>query len=373
MPSGHDDLGQRRGWLVRLHLDPLLLILMLILIVGGLFVLYSGSDGSIQTVEKQVVRFGLAFVVMFVFAQLDPSVYRRWSPWLFGVGTLALIAVLVAGVGAKGAQRWLQLPGIPRFQPSEFMKLAVPMMLAWYLSRQPLPPGFKAIATALIILGVPTALIVKQPDLGTALLIASAGIFVLFFAGISWKLVGSFFGLAGLAAPLMWFFVMRDYQKQRILTLLDPSSDPLGAGWNIIQSKTAIGSGGLFGKGWMQGTQSHLDFLPESHTDFIVAVLAEEFGFVGVMLLLSVYLMIIGRCLYIATHAQDSYSRLLAGSLTLTFFIYVFVNIGMVSGILPIVGVPLPLISYGGTSAVTLLAGFGILMSIHTHRRMLVS
>lgn len=373
MPSGHDDLGQRRGWLVRLHLDPLLLILMLILIIGGLFVLYSGSDGSIQTVEKQVVRFGLAFVVMFVFAQLDPNVYRRWSPWLFGVGTLALIAVLVAGVGAKGAQRWLQLPGIPRFQPSEFMKLAVPMMLAWYLSRQPLPPGFKAIATALVILGVPTALIVKQPDLGTALLIASAGIFVLFFAGISWKLVGSFFGLAGLAAPLMWFFVMRDYQKQRILTLLDPSSDPLGAGWNIIQSKTAIGSGGLFGKGWMQGTQSHLDFLPESHTDFIVAVLAEEFGFVGVMLLLSVYLMIIGRCLYIATHAQDSYSRLLAGSLTLTFFIYVFVNIGMVSGILPIVGVPLPLISYGGTSAVTLLAGFGILMSIHTHRRMLVS
>ncbi len=373
LTSRDAEMVSRRGLFQRLHLDPVLLVLLLALITAGLFVLYSGSDGSWETVERQIIRFGLALVVMFVFAQLDPHVYKRWSPWLFAVGMVALVAVLLVGVGAKGAQRWLQLPGMPRFQPSEFMKLAVPMMLAWYMSRQTLPPRLPAVLASLVLVFLPTILIAKQPDLGTAMLVAVAGLFVLFFAGISWKLVGGFAGLAGLAAPLMWFFVMRDYQKQRILTLLDPQSDPLGAGWNIIQSKTAIGSGGLIGKGFLQGTQSHLDFLPESHTDFIVAVLAEEFGFIGVVALITLYLLIIARCMYIATHAQDSYSRLLAGSLSLTFFIYVFVNIGMVSGILPIVGVPLPLISYGGTSAVTLLAGFGILMSIHTHRRMLAT
>lgn len=371
LASQDADIVRGRGLFERLHLDPVLLVMVLIQVVGGLFILYSGSDGSWDTVERQIIRFGLALGVMFVFAQLDPLVYRRWSPWLYLVGMVALVAVLVAGVGAKGAQRWLQLPGMPRFQPSEFMKLAVPMMLAWYLSRQSLPPRFMAVITALVAVLLPTALIAKEPDLGTAMLVAVAGLFVLFLGGLSWKLLSGFLALAGMAAPVMWFFVMRDYQKQRILTLLDPQSDPLGAGWNIIQSKTAIGSGGLLGKGFMQGTQSHLNFLPESHTDFIVAVLAEEFGFIGVLVLIAMYLLIIGRCMYIAAHAQDTYSRLLAGSLSLTFFIYVFVNIGMVSGILPIVGVPLPLISYGGTSAVTLLAGFGILMSIHTHRRML--
>lgn len=371
MPS--QSLGGSRGFLTRIHLDPILLILLLVLLVAGLFVLYSGGDASMAIVESQVARIGVALVVMFVFAQLDPSVYRRWAPWLYGLGLVGLVAVLLVGVGAKGAQRWLSLPGLPRFQPSEFMKLAVPIMTAWYLSRHYLPPRLSRVAFALAIVFLPMVLIVRQPDLGTALLVGLAGLFVVFFAGLSWKLLGAFFGLVGVAAPAMWFFVMRDYQKQRVLTLLDPESDPLGAGWNIIQSKTAIGSGGLIGKGWLQGTQSHLDFLPESHTDFIVAVLAEEFGFIGVVALITLYFLIIARCLYIAVNAQDSFGRLVAGALTMTFFIYVFVNIGMVSGILPIVGVPLPMVSYGGTSIVTLMAAFGVLMSIHTHRRMIAA
>jgi len=247
------------------------------------------------------------------------------------------------------------------------------MMAAWYLSRQFLPPRLRYVGVSLLIVLLPMAMIILQPDLGTSLLVGAAGIFVIFFAGMSWKVISAFFAMVSVSAPLMWFFVMRDYQKQRVLTLLDPQSDPLGAGWNIIQSKTAIGSGGLDGKGWLQGTQSHLEFLPESHTDFIVAVLAEEFGFLGMAALIILYFMIILRCLYIAVTAQDSFSRLLAGALTMTFFLYIFVNIGMVSGLLPVVGVPLPLISYGGTSAITLLAAFGVLMSIQTHRRMIAA
>jgi rod shape determining protein RodA len=253
------------------------------------------------------------------------------------------------------------------------MKLVVPMATAWYLSRYYLPPTFPRVMLGLLIVVLPMALIILQPDLGTSLLVGMAGVYVVFFAGISWKLITAFFAMVSVSAPLMWFFVMRDYQKQRVLTLLDPQSDPLGAGWNIIQYKTAIGSGGLDGKGWLQGTQSHLEFLPESHTDFIVAVLAEEFGFLGMAALIILYFMIILRCLYIAVTAQDSFSRLLAGALTMTFFLYIFVNIGMVSGLLPVVGVPLPLISYGGTSAITLLAAFGVLMSIQTHRRMIAA
>ncbi|PSF10539.1 rod shape-determining protein RodA [Marinobacter fuscus] len=366
-------LGRNRGIWATLHLDPTLLLLLLVLMVGGLFVLYSGADRNLEMVKAQVIRFGVAFVVMIVFAQLDPAVFRRWSPWLYAAGLVGLVAVLVVGVGAKGAQRWLALPGLPRFQPSELMKLVVPMMAAWYLSRYYLPPTFSRVMAGLVIVLLPMFLIVRQPDLGTSLLVGMAGIFVVFFAGISWKLIAAFAAMVSVSAPLMWFFVMREYQKQRVLTLLDPQSDPLGAGWNIIQSKTAIGSGGIDGKGWLQGTQSHLEFLPESHTDFIVAVLAEEFGFIGVALLLALYFMIILRCLYIAVTAQDSFGRLLAGALTMTFFIYIFVNIGMVSGLLPVVGVPLPLISYGGTSSVTLMAAFGVLMSIHTHRRMITA
>ncbi|MBD3657845.1 MULTISPECIES: rod shape-determining protein RodA [Marinobacter] len=369
--SAASSLTPNRGFWGMLHLDPVLLLLLLILVAGGLFVLYSGADQNIAVVKSQGVRLAIAFGVMLAFAQLDPAVYRRWAPWLYIAGLASLVAVLLVGVGAKGAQRWLALPGLPRFQPSEIMKLLVPMMAAWYLSRHYLPPRIRHLLVGFVIVLLPMGLIVQQPDLGTSLLVGSAGLFVIFFAGISWRLIGAFAVLVSVAAPLMWFFGMREYQKQRVLTLLDPQSDPLGAGWNIIQSKTAIGSGGVDGKGWLQGTQSHLEFLPESHTDFIVAVLAEEFGFVGILVLLAVYLMIILRCLYIAVSAQDSFSRLVAGALTMTFFIYIFVNIGMVSGILPVVGVPLPLISYGGTSSVTLLAAFGVLMSIHTHRRMI--
>lgn len=366
----HPLSGPRGIWSV-LHIDPILLLLLLALIAGGLFVLYSGADRNLDVVKAQGIRMGVALVVMFVFAQLDPAVFRRWSPWLFAAGLLGLAAVLLVGVGAKGAQRWLAIPGLPRFQPSELMKLVVPMMAAWYLSRHYLPPRLRNVAVALLIVVAPMAMIILQPDLGTSLLVGSAGIFVVFFAGMSWRLIGAFLAMVSVSAPLMWFFVMREYQKQRVLTLLDPQSDPLGAGWNIIQSKTAIGSGGMDGKGWLQGTQSHLEFLPESHTDFIVAVLAEEFGFVGMLTLLVLYVLIILRCMYIASTAQDSFSRLLAGALTMTFFIYVFVNVGMVSGLLPVVGVPLPLVSYGGTSSVTLMAAFGVLMSVHTHRRMI--
>ena len=363
--------GGGRGFWSLVHIDPILLFLLFVLIAGGLVVLFSGADQNMALVKAQSIRMGIALIVLLVFAQLDPLVFRRWAPWLYLAGVLGLGAVLMFGVGAKGAQRWLELPGLPRFQPAEVMKLVVPMMAAWYLSRQFLPPRLRYTGVAFLIVVLPMAMIILQPDLGTSLLVGAAGIFVIFFAGMSWKLIGAFFGLVSVSAPLMWFFVMRDYQKQRVLTLLDPQSDPLGAGWNIIQSKTAIGSGGVDGKGWLQGTQSHLEFLPESHTDFIVAVLAEEFGFIGMICLLTVYLLIILRCLYIAAMAQDSFSRLLAGSLTMTFFIYIFVNVGMVSGLLPIVGVPLPLVSYGGTSSVTLMAAFGVLMSIHTHRRMI--
>lgn len=369
--SSEARLGRPKSWLARLHLDPLMLLLLLILTGAGLVILYSGSDADWNTIKRQGIRLGLAFAVMFAFAQIDPAVYRRWGPWIYAAGVVSLVCVALFGVSAKGAQRWLELPGLPRIQPSEFMKIAMPLMAAWYLGSRPLPPRLAQIGGCLLLIFVPVILIVRQPDLGTGLLIAVSGLFVLFLGGIRWKIIASFAALVGMAAPLMWFFGMHEYQKQRVLTFLNPESDPLGSGWNIIQSKTAIGSGGISGKGYLEGTQSHLDFLPESHTDFIVAVLAEEFGFLGVVALVTVYLLIVMRGLYIAAYAQDAYGRLLAGSLTLTFFIYAFVNMGMVSGLLPVVGIPLPLVSYGGTSIVTLMAAFGILMSIHTHRRFL--
>ncbi|WP_428239752.1 rod shape-determining protein RodA [Gynuella sp.] len=354
----------------RLHIDVPLLLMLLMVCLGGLVVLYSASGGSAVMVEKQAMRFGLAYIIMIVIAQMDPRVYARWGLGVYVVGNALLVAVLVMGKSGKGAQRWLDLPGLPAFQPSEIMKLAVPIVLAWYLSRNPLPPKLKHLFLGGVGLLIPTALIVQQPDLGTSLLIMISGIFVIYLSGISWKLIASFVSMALAMGPVMWFFVMREYQKQRVLTFLNPESDPLGAGWNIIQSKTAIGSGGIEGKGFMLGTQSQLDFLPESHTDFIIAVLGEEFGYIGVMLLTTLYLAITIRGMIITVRARDSFGRLLAGSITLTFFIYVFVNIGMVSGILPVVGVPLPLISYGGTSIVTLMTGFGILMSISTHQKL---
>lgn len=355
-----------------LKLDPILLILLLVLIGLGLFVLYSGSAQDMYDVKRQGMHFGVALVLMLMIAQVDPEHLRRWAPWLYGIGMLGLLGVLFAGIDAKGAQRWLQVPGLDfRVQPSEFMKLSVPMMVAWYLSDRMLPPSPRRLFMALLMILVPATLIARQPDLGTAILIAASGVFVLLFAGLSWRWIAGAIAGVGAAAPLMWFFVMREYQKQRVLTMLDPETDPLGAGWNIIQSKTAIGSGGISGKGWLAGTQSHLEFLPESHTDFIVAVLGEEFGFIGVVTALAIYLAIVLRGFYIAIYAQSTFARLVAGSLISTFFVYVFVNMSMVSGILPIVGVPLPLVSYGGTSVLTLMASFGVLMSIHSHKKIL--
>jgi len=350
------------------HIDPVLFVGLLFLTAVGLGVLYSAGDASIDLIEKQVIRIGLAFVVMFFVAQIPHYILRLWSPWIFALGIILLLLVGFAGDVGKGAQRWLDLYFV-RFQPSEMMKLATPMMLAWYLAEKPIPPTFKSLSIATVLVMVPTLLIAMQPDLGTALLIAMSGFFVVYLAGIRWQVLSGT-ALAILACiPVLWR-VMHDYQKQRVLTLLNPESDPLGAGYHIIQSKIAIGSGGLYGKGWLNGTQSQLDFLPERSTDFIFAVFSEEFGMMGAVCLLLLYAFIIIRGLYIATRAQDSFCRLLAGSLSLTFFVYLFVNVGMVSGILPVVGVPLPLISYGGTSMVTLMAGFGILMSINSHRQL---
>ncbi|MEH6549493.1 MAG: rod shape-determining protein RodA [Pseudomonadales bacterium] len=373
LPGSQQAFGRRTPILSRWHIDLPLLLLLMILTTVGLLVLFSASGQNWGAVKRQGVFFLVGYGAMFFLAQLSPVFYRRWSPAVYLAGVALLVAVLFVGVGAKGAQRWLDLPGLPRFQPSEIMKMVMPMTVAWYLSGRVLPPGFKYIFVALLIIGLPTFLVIKEPDLGTSILIATSGMFVLFFAGVRWRYIFSAIALAVAAAWPAWNYVLHDYQKQRILTMLDPESDKLGAGWNIIQSKTAIGSGGLEGKGWMQGTQSQLDFLPESHTDFIIAVLAEELGLFGVLALLSLYLLIIGRGLMIASRAQDTFGRLLAGSLTMTFFVYVAVNMGMVSGLLPVVGVPLPLVSQGGTAVVTLMAGFGCVMAISTEEQRIVT
>jgi rod shape determining protein RodA len=364
--------GDRRGprLLVRgLHLDIPLLAALVTLSLLSLVILYSSSGRNVDMVLGQVMRLGLAFGVMFVLAQVPLHHIERWVPWLFGITLALLFGVLLFGEIGKGAQRWLDI-GLFRFQPSEMMKLAVPLMVAWYLADRPLPPNGRHLATGLLIIAVPVALIAKQPDLGTALLVAASGVFVLLLAGVRWKYVLLLIVLVAACAPLFWY-MLHDYQQMRILTLLDPERDPLGSGYHIIQSKIAIGSGGVYGKGWLNGTQSHLEFLPERSTDFIFAVFSEEFGFIGVLFLLGIYAFIVARGLYIATQAQDTFTRLLSGSLILTFFVYTFVNTGMVTGLLPVVGVPLPLISFGGTSMVTLLASFGIIMSIHTHRKLL--
>ncbi len=359
------------GPLARMHLDLPLLIGLLLLCGCGLLLLFSATDQDPDKLDRQMIRLGIAFLVMFVVAQIPPSELRRWSPPLFGLGVVMLVGVLVMGEIGKGAQRWLDL-GVVRFQPSELLKVAVPMMIAWYLAERPLPPSGLRVLWAALLTAVPVLLIARQPDLGTALLVASAGAMVLFLAGLRWRLILLLGVVAAALAPALWYF-MRPYQRQRVLTFLNPENDPLGAGYHIIQSKIAIGSGGVYGKGWMNGTQSHLEFLPERSTDFIFAVLGEEFGLTGILVLLAMYLFIIVRGLYIATRAQETYGRLLAGGLTLVFFVYLFVNTGMVTGLLPVVGVPLPLVSYGGTSLVTIMAGFGILMSIHTHRKLLRS
>ena len=354
------------AWVGAPRLDPVLLVLLLLIIGFGLVVLYSASGQDMAVVNRQAVRIGFGLVGMLVISQVPPRILRAWTPWLYGFGVAMLLATLVLGVG-RSTHRWLDL-GVMRFQPSELMKLAVPMMVAWYLHSRVLPPSLKATAVSFGILLIPALLIYQQPDLGTALLVAASGVFTLYLAGLGWRVLLGSAGLAAAAAPVLWL-VMKEYQRDRVRTFLNPEADPLGHGWNIIQSKIAVGSGGLTGKGWLNGTQSNLEFIPERHTDFILAVLSEEFGLVGVSVLMLVYIMVIARGLYIASIARDTGSRLLAGSLSLTLFVYVRVNGGMVSGVLPVVGVPLPLISYGGTSAVTLLAGFGMMMSIYGHRK----
>ena len=369
--SAPKPVGSWGAWFARWHFDLVLGLLLMAVAGLGLFVLYSASGQSLGMVISQAQRLVLGLVVMIVLAQAPPEFYRAAAPWFYGFSMLLLVAVAMLGQHAKGAQRWLDL-GVMRFQPSELMKLAMPIAVAAFLHGRRLPPGLMVLLATLAMIGVPTALIAVQPDLGTALLVVTAGVLALFFGGLRWRWIILAVGAVAAAAPLLWL-KLHDYQRNRLLTFLDPERDPLGAGYHITQSKIAIGSGGLFGKGWLNGTQAKLDFLPEAHTDFIFAVYSEELGLIGVMLLLLLYTAIVVRCLVISLRGQDTFQRLLAGSLGLTFFIYVFINCGMVIGLVPVVGVPLPLVSYGGTSAVTLLAGFGILMSVQTHRKLLTS
>jgi rod shape determining protein RodA len=354
----------------RFHIDFALLMTLLVLCAVGLFILFSASEKSLFYVKRQAVIMFVGFLGMMVAAQFPVRFWERWAFLLYTIAVLSLMAVMLFGVEAKGATRWLDL-GFTRFQPSEITKIAVPMMVSAYLGKRYIPPTFKHVVGAFLMVLVPVLAIVRQPDLGTAILVFASGFFVLFLAGLRKRYLITTALAAIAAVPLLWLYVMRDYQKQRVLTLLSPEDDKFGAGWNIIQSTTAIGSGGLRGKGWTQGTQSQLNFLPESHTDFIIAVLAEEFGLLGVVTLALLYLILIGQCMLIAIRAQSQFGRLIAGSIGLTFFIYVFVNMCMVSGILPVVGVPLPLISYGGTAIVTLFFGFGILMAISSEPRQL--
>ncbi len=367
MSAKKNDIGQfLLRWLT--SLDLVLIVAMIILMALGTATLFSATSENQAMMNTHTLHLVLATVVMLVATQMSSAMLNRWSVWIYAFGVLILILVLVQGSMGKGAQRWLELGGL-RFQPSEIMKLAVPMMVASYLSKKNLPPTFKEVFFALILVLVPMLLIVKQPDLGTALLVGSAGFFVIYFAGIPWKWLLATLAAGMIIAPLVFYFGMHEYQQQRVLTLFNPEADRLGAGYHIFQSTIAIGSGGVYGKGWLHGDQSRLDFLPERHTDFIFAVFGEEFGLLGNLILLSLYVFIIWRGLYLATKGQDTFARLLGGSLSLTFFIYLFVNTGMVSGVLPVVGVPLPLISYGGTSLVTLMAAFGLLMGMRRRKK----
>jgi rod shape determining protein RodA len=352
-----------------LHLDGPLLLSVLGVCAAGLIVLFSAAGEDVHIALGQAARVGLGLGVLTFVAQIPPRMMRIAAPFLYGIGVLLLIAVATVGDVAMGAQRWLDL-GFVRFQPSELMKIAVPLCCAWYLHERPLPPDFTTLVTVVTLVLVPTLLIAEQPDLGTALLVAAGGGLVILLAGLQLRYILGLAAVVGAAIPVVWMFLLHGYQKQRVLTFLNPQTDPLGAGYHTIQSQIAIGSGGVFGKGYMNGSQAQLEFLPERSTDFIFAVIGEEWGLVGCFVLMMLYLLVIGRGLFIASQGQDTFSRLIAGSLTLTFSVYVFVNSGMVAGLLPVVGVPLPLVSYGGTSLVTLMAGFGILMSVHSRRKL---
>jgi rod shape determining protein RodA len=355
--------------LLALHLDGPLFIGLCLVGAVGTIVVFSASGSSVGFLKAQVLRFLLGLGAMIVLAQVPPRVIRTATPWVYLVGLILLVLVAITGDIAMGAQRWLDL-GIVRFQPSEIMKLAVPLACAWYLHERPLPPSLPSLLVLALGIGVPTLLIAEQPDLGTSLLVAAAGGMVLLLAGLQVRYIASVIALLVPVAFVAWQFLLHDYQRQRVLTFLDPQSDPLGAGYHIIQSQIAIGSGGIFGKGYLNGSQAQLEFLPERSTDFVFAVIGEEWGLIGLVTVLVLYLFVIGRSLYLATTAHDTFSRLAAGSLSLTLCVYVFVNTGMVTGLLPVVGVPLPFISYGGTAMVTLMAGFGILMSLCAKRKL---
>jgi len=357
--------------LLELRIDGPLVVGLSLIAAYGLVVLYSASGQSVPTLLRTVARLLLGAIAMLLLARVNPNFLRRSTPWLYLGGCALLLVVAAIGHSGMGAQRWLDL-GLFRFQPSELMKLAVPMMCAWYLQERPLPPTWPALAVLGALILVPVALVVVQPDLGTAALIAIAGALVIVLAGLRVRVMLAMLALGAAAAWFGWNF-MHDYQRRRVLTFLNPQTDPLGAGYHIIQSQIAIGSGGVFGKGWMNGSQAQLEFLPERSTDFIFAVIGEEFGLAGLLLLLLLYVFVVSRAIYLATQTQDTYARLLAGSLALTFFVYVFINAGMVTGLLPVVGVPLPLVSYGGSSVVTLLAGFGILMALYSRRKLVGS
>jgi rod shape determining protein RodA len=350
-----------------LAVDIPLLVTLLLVSGLGLVVLYSAAGGSEGAVIRQSIRLGAGLAAFFVFAQIPPRYLRLWTPWVYVAVLGLLLGVMLSGEIAGGSQRWLDL-GFIRFQPSELMKLATPLMVAWFFHERTLPPSLGHLVVALLIIAVPAFLIAEQPDLGTALLIVAAGGIAILLAGMSMRLIALGAVAAVPLAWIAWTFLLHDYQKNRVLTFISPES---GDSWNINQSQIAIGSGGTFGKGWGHGTQAHLDFLPESSTDFIFAVMGEEFGLMGLLGLIALYLVLVGRGLWIAVQAQDTFTRLLAGTLSLTFFVYVFVNAGMVSGILPVVGVPLPFVSAGGTSAVTLMAGFGMLAAISRHRKLI--
>jgi rod shape determining protein RodA len=357
--------------LLELRIDGPLVIGLSLIAAYGLVVLYSASGQSMPTVLRTVARLVLGAIAMLLLARVNPNFLRRASPWLYVAGCVLLVVVAAMGRTRLGAQRWLDL-GVLRFQPSELMKLAVPMMCAWYLHERPLPPAWTALIALGVLILVPVGLVAVEPDLGTAALIAVAGALVIVLAGLRLRVIAAMLVLAAAGAVGGWS-LMHDYQRKRVLTFLDPQTDPLGAGYHIIQSQIAIGSGGVFGKGWMNGSQAQLEFLPERSTDFIFAVIGEEFGLLGLLLLLLLYLFVVARAIYLARETQDTFARLLAGSLALTFFVYVFINAGMVTGLLPVVGVPLPLVSYGGSSVVTLLAGFGILMALYSRRKLIGS
>jgi rod shape determining protein RodA len=349
---------------------PLMATLALTLALGAT-VIYSASGASIDRVFGQLRNLAVAFAALWLLAQIHPQVLLRLAVPLYASGLALLVGVALFGELRNGARRWLNL-GFTTIQPSEIMKIAVPLMLAWWFHRQEQGIRMRDFAITAVLLALPVGLIVRQPDLGTAILIFASGFFVIFLAGLSWKVIGGLAVAGGASLPFLWG-MLHDYQRQRVLTLLDPMQDPLGAGYHIIQSTIAIGSGGVLGKGWLNGTQAQLDFLPERSTDFILAVFGEEFGLVGNVTLVVLYLLIAGRGLMIAANASTVFARLTAGAITLTFFTYAFVNMGMVSGILPVVGVPLPMVSYGGTALLSILAGMGILMSISTHKQLVQS